>query len=547
MAERHDDSALEARLRGYLAAELRRAEDDFSRLDAVRARPTVRSRRPIGFALAAVAVLLLAGVLVLPRVVGPSVGGPPAITMGDDGLPLTIDGEPVRRLDDLASYVTGRDYLVGGTLQVRDGACLAGSARGKLECGEYWALVAGPVGGPTVVATLDGATTAPGFVRTSGALTVIRVGKPSAIDGVLTVTSVAWRQPTKGPIPDDATPPEGGMTNDALVPDFVSYVGSAGDVVLGYVHKRDALGGAHTMPGGTPSNPPQILPIPIYGEDLVTLIGHDVPGVGFVALSATETPSPRPVSEAPATEAPAMKAPSGVSEATGPLPATPDPADPGPALDCGSVALTACARAVDLARSVDQGEITDGTTRVVVRDTCPPGSLCDRKYPFDSYVVFVTAGADTTGWIAFEATGLEDQPTAAIRVQGHLPSFLANRVAASSASQYVLRFDVMNRSSQAIVVSVSSDAGADMPGFLPGEQGTVYAPLRSTASVVSVELLAHPSCRFFAGASISLGYGEMLLVDDDAAAGQGLALSFDPGLFAAPQPLPVNDVRCPGG
>jgi hypothetical protein len=46
--------------------------------------------------------------------------------------------------------------------------------------------------------------------------------------------------------------------------------------------------------------------------------------------------------------------------------------------------------------------------------------------------------------------------------------------------------------------------------------------------------------------SYSLGFGERLLVDDDAT-GQGLVLSYDPGLFVAPQPLPVNDVRCTGG
>ncbi|HYO44339.1 MAG TPA: hypothetical protein VES19_14170, partial [Candidatus Limnocylindrales bacterium] len=301
---------------------------------------------------------------------------------------------------------------------------------------------------------------------------------------------------------------------------------------------------------------------PVYGEDLVTLVGHSVPGVGFVALGATETPSPFDFSEAPATEAPmtaapVMVVPSAGPEATAPLPASPDP-DAAPVLDCGRIDFFACARAVDLARALDlarpEGEVeTVGATRIVVDDTCTPASgaeqmtACDRFYPFEAYVVFVTAGADTTGWIPFQVTGLDaSRPTAATRFQGNLPAFMANRVAASRASAFVLRFDVMNRSSRSIVVSFASDAGADMPGFLPGEQGTVYAPLRTRTSVAGVELLAHPSCRFFAGASISMGYGEMLLIDDDAT-GTGLTLNFDPGLFVAPQPLPVNGVHCPGG
>ena len=548
MADEQDDRALEARLRSYLAAELRRAEDDFPRLDLEPSEGR-RPRRSVGVAFAgavAVVAVLVAGILALPRLVGPGIGGPPVILMGEDGLPVSIDGESVERLGDMILRDRDRDYLVGGTLEVRDGACLVGSARGTLECGESWALVAGPVGGPAIVATLDGATTAPGFVRTSGALTVIRVGAPSPIDGVLAVTSIAWRQPTKGPIPDDATPPEGGPTIDALVPDFVPMWGPDGVTIAGYIPKRYLLDGPDTEPGGTPSDPPQAEPIPVYGEDLVTLVGHSVPGVGFVALGSTETPSPRPVSEAPATEAPVSVAPSGDPVATAPLPATPNPGAPGPALDCGRTAPAACARAVDLALSVDQGEVVN-PSRVVVDDTCPPGSACDRLYPFDSYVVFVTAGADTTGWITFGVTGLEHNlPTAASRFQGNLPAWMANRVAGSSASTFVLRFDVLNRASKPVIVTAAADTVGTRLGFLPGEQGTVYLELGSPSTTVEVQVRDHPSCTPFAFVSYSLGYGDMLLVDDDAA-GMGLTLSFDPGLFVAPAPLPVNDLRCQGG
>ena len=548
MADPHDDPAMETRLSEYLAGELRRAEDDYPRMHLVR-RSAAR-RRPLTrvalFAVVAALVVLFAGALVVPRLVGPSIGGPAAVTMGDDGLPTSIGGEPVRRLDDTASWVTGRsDDLVGGTLLLNTGPCLEGTARAKLGCGEDWTLVSGTPNDPRTKVTLSVTPDAtPGFVRTSGALTVIRIGSPSTVDEVIEVARVVWRQPTKGPIPDNATPAEGGMMNEALVPDFVPMVDRDGVTIAGYVPKRYAIGAPDITPG-TPSDPPQALPVPVYGEDLVTLVGHDVPGVGFVALGATETPSPFDVSEAPATAAPVSVSPSGVPEATAPLPATPNPAEPGPALDCGNIDPVACARAVDLARSVDQGEIAAGTSRVVVGDTCPPESMCDRKYPFDSYVVFVTAGADTTGWITFEATGLADQPTAAARVQGDLPAFMASRVAASTASTNVFRFDVMNRSSKPIVVAATSDAGAARPGFLPGQEGSVYVELGSRSSLVDVQLLG-PACTRFASVSYSVGYGETVLTDDDPT-GQGLILSFDPGMFTAPVPLPVNAVRCPGG
>src|SRR5450759_2353177 len=98
-----------------------------------------------------------------------------------------------------------------------------------------------------------------------GALTVLRVGAPSPVSGVLVVDAVDWRQPTKGRIPEEAVPPQGGAMNEALVPDFVGVWGSDGVTIAGYMPKRYVLDGAGTTAGGSPSNPPQDLPIPVYG------------------------------------------------------------------------------------------------------------------------------------------------------------------------------------------------------------------------------------------------------------------------------------------
>jgi hypothetical protein len=143
-------------------------------------------------------------------------------------------------------------------------------------------------------------TVAPGFVRTSGALTVVRVERftggssgPSLCtdcQGTLTVEAVAWRKPTKGPMPDKASPPQGGPIFGSLVPDFIPALARDGTTIAGYVHKQYLIGPLDALPG-TPSNPPQQPPEPVYAEDLTTLVGHMVPGVGFVPLGASPAPA----------------------------------------------------------------------------------------------------------------------------------------------------------------------------------------------------------------------------------------------------------------
>jgi hypothetical protein len=128
-------------------------------------------------------------------------------------------------------------------------------------------------------------------------------------DGFLTVEAIVWRQPTKGAVPSNAAPPEGGTTNVALVPDFVSALARDGLTIAGYIPKSYLFGGPTFRPG-SPANPPQDPPMPVYGEDLITLVGYMVPGVGFVPLGtaspggsalpiASVAPSTWPVSPEP--------------------------------------------------------------------------------------------------------------------------------------------------------------------------------------------------------------------------------------------------------
>ena len=120
--------------------------------------------------------------------------------------------------------------------------------------------------------------------------------------------------------------------------------------------------------------------------------------------------------------------------------ATPDPVPPGaaepssgvPIVVCGRIDPIACETAIGLARAAAGPEEDVGTFPVVVDDLCPPPSVCDRKYAFDSLVTFVTAGQDTTGWYAYEVTGLEpDTPTHATRWIDQFPPHIVSLVTTS--------------------------------------------------------------------------------------------------------------------
>lgn len=296
MVDRSASSRVEARLHDYLAAELRRAELDYPRLPR-RSATRLTNGVPVGLALVAVA-LLTALVLLRPFTPAPnSVGGP---RLGSDGLPLSISDEPVLRGDEIGARLqaggTDLSFLAGGRLVLRTEMCsfpspAPGEASG--HCPQDWWLedVSGPEPSFRLITVAGGAS----FVQTSGALTVFRVAPAADVtrcgvicEGELLVEDVLWRQPTKGPIPPDAAPPEGGAIDEALVPDFVSAYGQDGVTIAGYVPKELLLHSG-SVPG-TPDNPPQDQPLPVYAEDLTTLVGHMVAEVGFVPLSSESAP-----------------------------------------------------------------------------------------------------------------------------------------------------------------------------------------------------------------------------------------------------------------
>lgn len=106
-------------------------------------------------------------------------------------------------------------------------------------------------------------------------------------------------------------------------------------------------------------------------------------------------------------------------------------------------------------------------------------------------------------------------------------------------------FDVENRSSIGVIVSVVSDTAATMPGFEPGQYGTVSIKLLNPANGIGVEIQG-VGCSPLADASYPTPGGFTLVVEDGAEAGT-VRLSTRPEMAAAPIPLPSNSLVGCGG
>ena len=99
---------------------------------------------------------------------------------------------------------------------------------------------------------------------------------------ILMIASASAAAPTasKGLIPAAAVLPNGDF-DPRLVPDFVSTYGRDGESIAGYVPKEYLL---HANLPVVSKDLPTLPDIPVYGEDLKTLVGHMVPGKGFIPL-----------------------------------------------------------------------------------------------------------------------------------------------------------------------------------------------------------------------------------------------------------------------
>ncbi len=113
---------------------------------------------------------------------------------------------------------------------------------------------------------------------------------------ILLGSSACHLGPSRGTMPPANAE---GEVDPSAVPDFIAYVGRT-DRIIGWVPKSFLLESEQRCRG------PQCDPIPVYADNLETIIGHDVPGRGFVPLGV----DPGVVPERPVVVGPSFSAPS---------------------------------------------------------------------------------------------------------------------------------------------------------------------------------------------------------------------------------------------
>lgn len=106
---------------------------------------------------------------------------------------------------------------------------------------------------------------------------------------------------------------------------------------------------------------------------------------------------------------------------------------------------------------------------------------------------------------------------------------------------FLFTFDVENHSSRGVVVSVASDYGASLPGFAPGQRGTISIHLLNPQNGIGVEI-QDGACGLLAKALYPTPDPFTLIVADGAKVGE-IALSTRKGASATPIPLPSNDLE----
>jgi hypothetical protein len=116
---------------------------------------------------------------------------------------------------------------------------------------------------------------------------------------------------------------------------------------------------------------------------------------------------------------------------------------------------------------------------------------------------------------------------------------------APTASPTIFSFDVENRSQVPVIVSIASDTGAVLPGFEPGQRGTISIPLLNPQNGIGVEVQG-VGCQLLASGAFPTPAPFTLVVEDAVGAGN-VQLSTVAGAASTPIPLPTNSLVGCGG
>jgi hypothetical protein len=111
-------------------------------------------------------------------------------------------------------------------------------------------------------------------------------------------------------------------------------------------------------------------------------------------------------------------------------------------------------------------------------------------------------------------------------------------------SSFRFRFDVHNEATIPVIVSVASDAGATLPGFEPGDRGSIVIPLLNPLDGIHVEIQAG-GCFLLASANLPTPDPFVLTIEDGI--GRTVTLRVNGEVSPEPIPLPSKGlVGCSG-
>jgi hypothetical protein len=114
-----------------------------------------------------------------------------------------------------------------------------------------------------------------------------------------------------------------------------------------------------------------------------------------------------------------------------------------------------------------------------------------------------------------------------------------------ATARAIFSFDVENDSSVPVIVSVATDAAATLPGFLPGQRGTISLDMIDPSNGLAVEIQRHP-CILLAEDTYLAPEPFTLLIQDGPNPGS-IELGTRPGVVQPSMPLPSNDLIGCGG
>ena len=106
-------------------------------------------------------------------------------------------------------------------------------------------------------------------------------------------------------------------------------------------------------------------------------------------------------------------------------------------------------------------------------------------------------------------------------------------------------FDVENHSRMTVVVSVVSDRAAQVPGFGPGQRGSIWLTLVNPQNGISIEFQG-PECSLIGTARYPTPEPFTLLITDGDRSG-AISWSTQPGISETHIPLPTDQLGGCGG